>query len=119
MHERYFRRLALGTTLRHSDSTSHLVYLVSLLSKSKEIIEAALRESGGRVSGPSRAAAKLGITGSTLESKIKSLKIDKYRFKTAEPSVNRIRYLPQRAQNVRLRNSQICEQRNFDFLLSN
>ena len=49
----------------------------------KEIIEVALRESGGRVSGPSGAAAKLGIHRSTLESKIISLKIDKYSFKTA------------------------------------
>ncbi len=56
----------------------------------KEIIEAALRESGGQVSGPSGAAAKLGIPGSTLESKIRSLKINKHRFKTTEPSVNRI-----------------------------
>ena len=47
----------------------------------KEIIEAALRESEGRVSGPSGAAAKLGIPGSTLESKIRSLKINKNRFK--------------------------------------
>jgi PAS domain S-box-containing protein len=54
----------------------------------KEIIEAALRESGGRVSGPSGAAAKLGIHRSTLESKIVSLKIDKYRFKTASASKN-------------------------------
>jgi transcriptional regulator with GAF, ATPase, and Fis domain len=49
----------------------------------KQMIEAALRESGGRVSGPSGAAAKLGISRSTLESKIASLKINKYRFKTA------------------------------------
>jgi formate hydrogenlyase transcriptional activator len=56
----------------------------------KEIIEAALRESGGQVSGPSGAAAKLGIPGSTLESKIRSLKINKHRFKTTDPSVNRI-----------------------------
>jgi transcriptional regulator with PAS, ATPase and Fis domain len=48
----------------------------------KEIIEAALRESGGRVAGASGAAAKLGIPGSTLESKIRSLKINKHRFKT-------------------------------------
>ena len=41
----------------------------------KEIIEAALRESQGRVFGPSGAAAKLGIARSTLESKIRSLKI--------------------------------------------
>src|SRR5712672_4587733 len=49
----------------------------------KEMIEAALRDSGGRVFGPLGAAAKLGIPRSTLESKIRSLKIDKGRFKTA------------------------------------
>jgi transcriptional regulator with GAF, ATPase, and Fis domain len=47
----------------------------------KDMIEAALRESGGRVAGPSGAAAKLGIHRSTLDSKITSLKINKYRFK--------------------------------------
>jgi transcriptional regulator with PAS, ATPase and Fis domain len=56
----------------------------------KEMIEAALRESGGRVSGPSGAAAKLGIPGSTLETKIRSLKINKNRFKTAGPLSSRI-----------------------------
>ncbi len=50
----------------------------------KEAIETALSESGGRVYGPSGAAAKLGIPRSTLESKIRSLKIDKNRFKTAD-----------------------------------
>jgi hypothetical protein len=49
------------------------------------MIEAALRESGGRVSGPSGAAIKLGIPGSTLDSKIRSLKIDKNRFKSTYP----------------------------------
>jgi transcriptional regulator with GAF, ATPase, and Fis domain len=44
-----------------------------------EIIEAALQECQGRVSGPSGAAAKLGIARSTLESKIRSLKINKNR----------------------------------------
>jgi formate hydrogenlyase transcriptional activator len=58
----------------------------TLAGHEKEIIEAALRESGGRVSGPSGAAAKLGMPGSTLESKIKSLKINKNRFKTASAS---------------------------------
>jgi PAS domain S-box-containing protein len=52
-------------------------------SEEKAIIEAALTECQGKVSGPSGAAAKLGIPGSTLESKIKSLKIDKNRFKSA------------------------------------
>jgi PAS domain S-box-containing protein len=47
----------------------------------KEIIEAALRECQGRVYGPSGAAAKLGIARSTLESKIRLLKINKNRFK--------------------------------------
>jgi formate hydrogenlyase transcriptional activator len=47
----------------------------------KEMIEAALRECQGRVSGPSGAAAKLGIARSTLESKIRSLKINKNRFR--------------------------------------
>ena len=55
-----------------------------------QMIEAALRESGGRVSGPSGAAARLGMPGSTLESKIKSLKINKNRFKTADSSTTRI-----------------------------
>ena len=49
----------------------------------KAIIEAALRESGGRVYGPAGAAAKLGIARSTLESKIKVLKINKNRFRPA------------------------------------
>src|ERR1700728_4547032 len=45
-----------------------------------EIIEAALAETRGRVSGPSGAAAKLRIPPSTLETRIKTLKIDKRRF---------------------------------------
>jgi DNA-binding NtrC family response regulator len=47
----------------------------------KETIETALRESQGRVFGPSGAAATLGIARSTLESKIQSLKINKNRFR--------------------------------------
>jgi PAS domain S-box-containing protein len=47
----------------------------------KAAIEAALRECGGRVYGPSGAAAKLGIPRTTLETKIKSLKINKNRFR--------------------------------------
>jgi transcriptional regulator with GAF, ATPase, and Fis domain len=62
-----------------------------LATQEREIIEAALRESGGRVSGRSGAAAKLGIPGPTLESKIRSLKIDKYRFKTTVSSPSRIK----------------------------
>jgi len=47
----------------------------------REIIEAALAETRGRVSGPSGAAGKLRIPPSTLETRIKALKIDKRQFK--------------------------------------
>jgi DNA-binding NtrC family response regulator len=47
----------------------------------RDIIEAALAASRGRVSGPSGAAAKLQIPPSTLEHKIRALKISKSRFK--------------------------------------
>jgi DNA-binding NtrC family response regulator len=48
----------------------------------KAAIEAALEASGGRVSGPSGAAAQLGIPASTLESRIRALRINKFRFKS-------------------------------------
>ena len=48
----------------------------------KAIIEDALGACGGRVFGPSGAAARLGIPRSTLESKIRALKINKSRFRT-------------------------------------
>jgi len=47
----------------------------------REIIEAALSESRGRISGSEGAAAKLGLPAQTLESKIKRLRIEKYRFR--------------------------------------
>jgi PAS domain S-box-containing protein len=52
-----------------------------LAAQEKEMIEAALRETRGQVFGPSGAAARLGMPRSTLESKIRSLKINKNRFK--------------------------------------
>jgi PAS domain S-box-containing protein len=61
----------------------------TLAAQEKGIIEAALRDCGGRVSGPTGAAAKLGLPGSTLDSKIKSLKINKNRFKASDPSEHR------------------------------
>ena len=48
--------------------------------REREIIEAALAESGGRVAGPKGAAVKLGIPRQTLDSKIASLGIDKRHF---------------------------------------
>jgi formate hydrogenlyase transcriptional activator len=52
-----------------------------LAAQERAMIESALRESAGQVFGPSGAAAKLGMPRSTLESKIRSLKINKNRFK--------------------------------------
>jgi DNA-binding NtrC family response regulator len=52
-----------------------------LAAQERQIIEAALAETNGRVSGPRGAAARLGMPQSTLDSKIRSLKIDKYRFR--------------------------------------
>lgn len=54
----------------------------SLMSREKELIEAALEKSMGRVAGPHGAANRLGIPRSTLESRIKSLRIDKFRFRS-------------------------------------
>lgn len=48
--------------------------------KERELIEEALAKSNGRVAGPAGAAAALGVPASTLESKIKRLKINKFRF---------------------------------------
>jgi formate hydrogenlyase transcriptional activator len=51
--------------------------------RDREVIEAALADSRGRVSGPSGAAAKLGVPRQTLESRIASLGIDRHRFRSA------------------------------------
>jgi len=53
-----------------------------LATRERQMIEAALAESNGRVSGPTGAAARLGMPGSTLESKIRALGIRKHRFKS-------------------------------------
>jgi len=52
----------------------------TLRDQEKEMIEAALAESKGKVAGPDGAAVKLGIPRSTLDGKIKQLKIKKYKF---------------------------------------
>jgi PAS domain S-box-containing protein len=54
----------------------------TIASHERAIIEDALRASGGRVFGPSGAAARLGVARSTLETKIRGLGIDKNRFRS-------------------------------------
>lgn len=56
----------------------------ALVDQEKRMIEAALAETRGRVSGPSGAAAKLGMPASTLDSKIRSMNIDKRRFQVSQ-----------------------------------
>jgi formate hydrogenlyase transcriptional activator len=56
-------------------------FFENLAAHEREMIESVLSETQGRVFGPTGAAAKLGMPGTTLNSKIKSLKIDKNRFK--------------------------------------
>jgi len=56
--------------------------VTTLAEGERELIEAALAASHGRISGPSGAAVKLGIPRQTLESKIKALQIDRRSFQT-------------------------------------
>jgi formate hydrogenlyase transcriptional activator len=63
---------------RESADSSPREGLSALADREVEMIETALAESHGRISGPSGAAAKLGIARQTLESKIRRLGIDKY-----------------------------------------
>ena len=65
-----------------AESKPHVELPRRLLVQEKSLIEAALKETRGRVSGPTGAAVKLGIPRSTLESKIRSLKINKNRFRS-------------------------------------
>ncbi len=60
----------------------------TLASNEKDAIEAALQDSKGRVAGPFGAATRLGVPASTLESKIKVLRIDKrsYKCPTSAPA---------------------------------
>jgi len=57
----------------------------ALAAQEKAMVEDALRVSGGRVFGPTGAAERLGVPRSTLESRIRALKIDKARFRVREP----------------------------------
>jgi transcriptional regulator with GAF, ATPase, and Fis domain len=72
-----------GRTLRISAIAGSSIG--TLATHEKDAIEAMLKECKGRVAGPFGAAAQLGVPASTLESKIKALKIEKRRFKPAHP----------------------------------
>jgi formate hydrogenlyase transcriptional activator len=64
----------------HPGSEPGLGLRPSLTSRERELIETALAESHGKVAGPNGAARRLGIARTTLESRIKSLRINKRRY---------------------------------------
>jgi formate hydrogenlyase transcriptional activator len=73
--ETWFRREAL------SRAGQPIPFTAAFNSSEREMIERALSGSAGRVGGPKGAAAKLGLPRQTLESKIKVLGINKFRFR--------------------------------------
>jgi formate hydrogenlyase transcriptional activator len=63
-------------------AASDVPMVEDLAEREKVMIENALRESGGLISGPTGAAAKLRLPRQTLESKIRKLGIDRHRLRT-------------------------------------
>jgi formate hydrogenlyase transcriptional activator len=76
----------LHLPLLATESKRHIELPRRLEAQEKNMIEEALKASRGRVFGPTGAAAKLGVPRSTLDSKIKALKIDKHYFRTNRES---------------------------------
>src|SRR5438552_15033732 len=69
------------TPVTPKTAASSVPLVANLIDHEKEMIETALREAEGLVSGPTGAATKLGIPRQTLESKIRKLGINRHRFK--------------------------------------
>ncbi len=63
-------------------TASSVPLVEDLAEREKGMIENALRESGGLISGPTGAAEKLRVPRQTLESKLRKLGIDRHHFKT-------------------------------------
>jgi formate hydrogenlyase transcriptional activator len=82
------KRRCLPYASLHIEPTTHRSFRRSV-AEDRRMIDAALAEAEGRVSGPSGAAAMLGIPASTLESKIRSLNINKHSFKTVSRNSSR------------------------------
>jgi formate hydrogenlyase transcriptional activator len=73
------------TTETTSPARSMSPLVETLTASERHLIVDALDQAGGRVSGPDGAAGRLGISASTLESKIRRLRIDKSRFRVRQP----------------------------------
>jgi formate hydrogenlyase transcriptional activator len=74
-------RLEPGTLPEEQPKTLASTLQPPVTSDEQSRIEAVLRETRGKVSGAGGAAARLGVPASTLESRIKALRIDKYQFR--------------------------------------
>jgi transcriptional regulator with GAF, ATPase, and Fis domain len=76
-------RLEPGTLPAESKETSATAASESQTTheQQKARIESVLKETRGRVAGPEGAAARLGMPASTLESRIRALKINKHLFR--------------------------------------
>jgi formate hydrogenlyase transcriptional activator len=72
----------LSTRVIAGPTTSSTLSL-AIESGERRLIEQALEESNGRVFGPTGAATRLGIPSSTLESKIKRLRINKHQYRSS------------------------------------
>jgi formate hydrogenlyase transcriptional activator len=71
------------TPVTPKTAASSVPLVANLIDHEREMIETALREAEGLISGPTGAAIKLGIPRQTLESKIRKLRINRHRFKTS------------------------------------
>jgi transcriptional regulator with GAF, ATPase, and Fis domain len=90
--EKWLPLLSSSSALSSPQAAEQVALRRRMSGEEKAMIEAALQDAGGRVSGATGAAVKLGIPRSTLESKIRALKINKNRFK-AEPADRPPQYL--------------------------
>ena len=81
--ETFFVDEAWLTRVAPESAVTSVPLVANLAEREREILETALRESDGVVGGPTGAAVKLGIPRQTLESKIRKLGINRYRFKAS------------------------------------
>src|ERR1700688_3444365 len=81
--ETFFVDEAWLTRATPKPAAASVLLATNLAEREKAMIESALREAEGLVSGPTGAATRLGVPRQTLESKIRKLGINRHRFKTA------------------------------------
>jgi PAS domain S-box-containing protein len=74
---------ATSSSTSPNPTTQTIPLVADLAERERAMIEHALREAKGLISGPTGAAAKLGIPRQTLESKIRKLGINRHRFRTS------------------------------------